>query len=191
MERLGRWSRSWSILLAANVLLFGLTVGAGWFSADRSGEQLQVRPPADVTGDRIRSDAAYILRSNLRVAAGLLAGGCTLGLFTLVGLLYNAFLLGYGLSALTRSASEVVPFLASYVPLEFLALILVATATQHLSLGVVRGLATGEPVRLRAGTVSLVIGGLLLVVAAVVEASVMPAIAAIAGQAPPPGGTHE
>ena len=177
------------MLLAANVLLFGLTFCAGWFSADRRGEQVQVRPPAEVTGDDIRSDAAYILRGNLRVAAGLLAGGCTLGLFTLIGLLYNAFLLGYGLSALTASAREVVPFLVSYVPLEFLALLLIATATQHLSLGVVRGLATGAPVRLRAGAVSLVIGGALLVVAAVVEASVMPAIAAVAGQTPP-GGTR-
>ena len=131
--------------------------------------------------NRILSDAAYILRGNLRVAAGLLAGGCSLGLFTLIGLLYNAFLLGYGLFALTRSATGIEPFLASYVPLEFLALILVATATQHLALGVVRGLATGEPVRPKAGAVSLVVGGVLLVIAAVVEASVMPAIAAVAG----------
>ena len=181
MERLDRWSRSWSRLLAANVLLFGLAAAAGWFSADQRGEQLQVRPPAQVTGNRILSDAAYILRGNLRVAAGLLAGGCSLGLFTLIGLLYNAFLLGYGLFALTRSATGIEPFLASYVPLEFLALILVATATQHLALGVVRGLATGEPVRPKAGAVSLVVGGVLLVIAAVVEASVMPAIAAIAG----------
>ena len=185
MERLGRWSRSWSMLLAANVLLFGLAACAGWLSADRRGEQVQVRPSADITGDRIRSDAAYILRSNLRVAGGLLAGACTLGLLTLVGLLYNAFHLGYGLSALTRGAPEILPFLASYVPLEFLALILVATATQHLSWGVVRGLATGEPVRFSAGAVSLIIGGVLLVVAAVVEASVMPAIAAVTGQARP------
>lgn len=190
MERLARWSRSWSMLLAVNVVLFSLAVGAGWFSAGLRGEQLQVRPLAEVTGNRIGSDAAYILRGNLRVAAGLLAGGCTLGLFTLVGLLYNAFLLGYGLSALTRSATEVLPFLASYVPLEFLAFILVATATQHLSLGIVRSLATGEPVRLKAGAASIFVGGVLLVVAAVVEASVMPAIAAIAGQSPPPGGTR-
>ena len=177
------------MLLAVNVLLFGLTFCAGWSSADRRGEQVQVRPSADVSGNRIRSDAAEILSVNLRVVAGLLAGGCTLGLFTLVGLLYNAFLLGYGLSALTGSADEVVPFLVSYVPLEFLALILVATATQHVSLGVARGLATGEPVRLKAGAVHLVLGCVLLVVAAVVEASVMPAIAAVAGQTPP-GGTR-
>ncbi len=188
VERLDRWFRSWSMLLAANLLLFALAACAGWLSADRRGEQIQVRPSADVTGDRIRSDAAYILRSNLRVAGGLLAGGCTLGLFTLVGLLYNAFLLGYGLSALARGTAEIVPFLASYVPLEFLALILVATATQHLSFGVVRCLATGEPVPLKAGAVGLGGGGVLLVVAAVVEASVMPAIAAIAGQTLPPGG---
>ena len=178
------------MLLAANVLLFGLTASAGWFSADLRGEQLQVRPSADVTSDRIRSDAAYILRGNLRVAAGLLAGGCTLGLFTLVALLYNAFLLGYGLSALTRSGTEIMPFLAGYVPLEFLALILVATATQHLSLGVVRSLVTGEPLPLKAGAISLAVGGVLLAVAAIVEASVMPAIAAVAGQAPALGGTR-
>lgn len=189
MQRLDRWSRSWATLFAVNALLFGLTVCAGWLSADHLGEQLHVRPPAEVTGDRIHVDAANILGINLRVAAGLLAGGCTLGLFTLVGLLYNAFLLGYGLSALTRNAADVLPFLASYVPLEFLGFMLVATATQHLSLGVFRCLATGEPVRLKAGAVSLGGGVALLVVAAVVEASVMPAIAAIAGQAPRPGGT--
>ncbi len=185
MRKLDGWYPSWSVLFAVNVLLFSFTVCGGWFSADRRAEQVQVRPPVEVTSDRIRSDAAHILRGNLRVAAGLLAGGCTLGLFTLVGLLYNAFLLGYGLSALTRGATEVVPFLASYVPLEFLAFILVATAAQHLSLGVALCLATGEPVRLKPGALSLVIGGALLVVAAVVEASVMPAIAAIAEQAPP------
>lgn len=189
MQRLDRWSRSWATLLVVNVLLFGLTVCAGWLSAEHLGEQLHVRRSAAVTGDRIHSDAAYILRGNLRVAGGLLAGGCTLGLFTLAGLLYNAFLLGYGLSVLSRNAADILPFLASYVPLEFLAFILVATATQHLSLGVVRCLATGEPVPLKAGAVSLGGGGVLLVVAAVVEASVMPAIAAIAGQAPPSGGT--
>ena len=188
MELLNRWSRSCSMLLATNVLLFSLAACAGWLSADRRGEQVQVRPSGDVTGDRIRSDAAYILRSNLRVAGVLLAGGCTLGLLTLVGLLYNAFYLGYGLSALTRGATEIVPFLASYVPLEFLALILIATATQHLSLGVFRGLAAGEPIQLSTGLVVLAIGGVLLVVAAVVEASVMPAIAAVAGQVRP-GGT--
>ncbi len=188
MGKLARWSRSWSVLLATNVLLFGLTVGAGWVSANLQGEQLQVQPLAGVTGDRIHSDAAYILRSNLRVAAGMLAGACTLGLFSLFGLLYNGFVLGYGLSALTRGAAEVLPFLASYVPLEFLAFILVVTAAQHLSFGVVRCLATGEPVRPRAGVVSLVAAGALLVVAAVVEASVIPAIAAVAGQALPTGG---
>ena len=43
MNKLDRWSRSWWALFAANVLLFGLTVGAGWLSADLRGEQLQVR----------------------------------------------------------------------------------------------------------------------------------------------------
>ena len=189
MGKLERWSRSWSVLLAANVLLFGLTACAGWVSADLRGEQLQVHPLAGVTGDRIHSDAAYILRGNLRVAAGMLAGACTLGLFSLVGLLYNGFLLGYGVSAMTRGAAEVLPFLASYVPLEFLAFILVVTAAQHLSFGVVRCLATGEPVRPRPDLVGLIAAGALLVVAAVVEASVIPAIAAVAGPAPPPGGT--
>ncbi len=176
------------MLLAVNVLLFGLAVCAGWFSAGVMGEQLHVRAPTEVTGDRIRADAGYILRGNLRVAGTLLAGACTLGLFTLFGLLYNAFLLGYGLSALIRGAAEVVPFLVSYVPLEFAAFLLVATAAQHLSFGVVRCLATGESVPFRAGAASLVAAGVLLVVAAIVEASVIPAIAAITGQAPPTGG---
>ena len=187
MRRLARWSESWSTLLAVNVLLFGLTVCAGWLNADHREEQLQVRPLAAVDGDRIRSDAAYILRANLRVAGGLLAGGCTLGLFSLFGLLYNAFLLGYGLSALSRGAAEVLPFLAGYVPLEFLAFVLVTTAAQHLSFGVVRCLATGAPVRLKAGVLSLAAAGALLVVAAIVEAGVMPAIAATMGQAAPTG----
>lgn len=188
MDRLDRWTRSWSALLAANTLLFGLTVCAGWVSADLRGEQLQVRPFADLTGDRIAADAAYILRGNLWVAAGMLAGACTLGLFSLFGLLYNGFVLGYGVSAMTRGAAETLPFLASYAPMEFLAFILVVTAAQHLSFGVVRCLAAGEPVRPRAAGVSLAAAGVLLVVAAVVEASVIPAISAIARQAATTGG---
>ena len=190
MDKLDRWSRSWWALFAANVLLFGLTVGAGWLSADLRGEQLQVRPFAEVTADRIHSDAAYILRANLRVAGGMLAGACTLGLFSLVGLLYNGFVLGYGTAALARGAGEALPFLASYAPVEFLAFILVVTATQHLSFGVVRCLATGEPARPRAAGVSLIVAGALLVVAAVVEASVIPAINAVVGQTPPTGGVQ-
>ncbi len=189
MGMLDRWSRSWWALFATNALLFGLTVGAGWFSAELRGEQLQVRPFAGVTADRIHSDAAYILRANLRVAGGMLAGACTLGLFSLAGLLYNGFALGYGTAALARGAGHVLPFLASYAPLEFLAFLLVVTATQHLSFGVVRCLAAGEPVRPRAGIVSLATAAVLLVVAAVVEASVIPAITAIVGQTPPAGGT--
>ena len=190
MDKLDRWFRSWWALLAANVLLFSLTACAGWVSAELRGEQLQVRPRARVTGDRIHSDAAYILRGNLRVAAGMLAGACTLGLFSLVGLLYNGFVLGYGLSALARGASETLPFLVSYVPLEFLAFILVVTGAQHLSFGVVRCLATGAPVRPRAGVTGLAAAGALLVVAAVVEASVIPALAAVAESAPSPGGAR-
>ena len=110
MGRLDKWSRSWSVLLAANVLLFGLTACAGWVSADLRGEQLRVHPLADVTGDRIHSDAAYILRRQPAGRRRHAGGGVHAGAVLPRRAALHGFVLGYGLSALSRGAAEICRF---------------------------------------------------------------------------------
>lgn len=178
MWRLNRWSRSWTALFVFNAVLVWFAFCVGWYSASLRGEQLQVQPhPAN---ERVRPHAAHILQGNLRVVAMLLVGVCTLGLFTLLELVSNAFVLGYGLSAVASGMPEAIPLVARYVPLEFSAFILAASVAEHLSFGLLRCLAVGEPMRLKPALVGLATVVTMLGIAAIVEADVTGVVALLA-----------
>jgi len=104
------------------------------------------------------------------VVAELLAGACTLGLFTLLNLLWNAFVLGFGLSTLARGTPAVMPLVIRYVPLEFSAFVLAASAVEHLSFMVLRCLAAEETPRFTSVIVALAVAIAMLVAAAIIEA---------------------
>ena len=129
----------------------------------------------------MRPQALEILDGNLRVVVGLLAGASTLGVFTLLELLWNAFQLGFGLSALARGTPGAVPLALRYVPLEFSAFVLAAVAAQHVAFTVLRCLATGERPRFMPATVALATALGLLATAAIVEARVAKLVAALGG----------
>ena len=107
-------------------------------------------------------------------------GACTLGLFTVLELGWHSFVLGFGLSALTRTSSEIIPLIARYVWLEFSAFVLAAAAAEHLSFTVLRCLAAGETPRFTSVVVTLATALGMLVAAAIIEANVTRLVAVLA-----------
>jgi uncharacterized membrane protein SpoIIM required for sporulation len=174
MWRLARWSRSVPALVGLNTGLVLCAVSIGWQVSDARYSRFEVRPPSAVHAPAVAAceHTARILAGNLRVMATLLAGVCTLGLLTLWTLLSNAFVLGFGLSALARGMPEAMPLAARYVLLEFSAFVVAASVAEHLSFTVLRYLAIGTPPRFKADLVGLATAVAMLVVAAIVEADV-------------------
>ena len=174
MWRFARWSRSMPVLVVFNATLVALAVCIGWHVSSVRNGQFEVRPesPAHDTAGDVQRHALHILGGNLRVVATLLAGACTLGLLTLLNLLWNAFGLGFGLSTLARGTPAAIPLALRYVPLEFSAFVLAASAAEHLSFMVLRCLAAGESPRFRPATIALVMAAGMLVAAAMIEADV-------------------
>ena len=170
------------VLVAFNTALVSLAVCVGWHASSVRNGQFEARVDSathDTAGD-VRRHAVHILDGNLRVVATLLAGACTLGLCTLLVLLWNAFVLGFGLSALARGTPAAIPLAISYVPLEFSAFVLTASAAEHLSFMVLRCLASGEPPRFTSAAVALAVALGMLVAAAIIEANVMRLVAGLA-----------
>ena len=177
------------VLVAFNTALVSLAVCVGWHVSSVRNGQFEVgvdRATNDTAGDR-RRHTVHILDGNLRVVARLLAGACTLGLCTLLDLLWNAFVLGFGLSALARGTPAAIPLVIRYVPLEFSAFVLAASAAEHLSFMVLRCLASGESPRFTSATVALGVSFGMLVAAAIIEANVMRLVAGLAVSDTGPG----
>ena len=192
--RCARWPRSIPVLVAHNAALVLLAVCVGWHASSARNLQLAVRldNAAHDTAGNIRRQALHILSGNLRVVAALLAGTCTLGaallagtctlgLFTLLELLWNAVGLGIGLSALARGTPDAIPLVIRYVPLEFSAFVLAASAAEHLSFMVLRCLAAGEAPQFISVTAALAAALGMLVAAAIIEANVTQFVAALTG----------
>ena len=171
-----------SVLVAVNAGLVLCTIGVGWYVSTAGNTQIEVRPdrPANETAPDMRRHARRILSGNLRVVASLLGGACTLGLFTLLELLWNAFGLGFGLSALARGTPAAIPLVLRYVPLEFSAFVLTASAAEHLSFMVLRCLATGGTPRFTSATLALATALGMLCAAAIIEARVTQLVGALA-----------
>ena len=171
------------VLIAHNAVLVSLAVCVGWHASSVRNTQLDVRldTAGHDTAGNVRRPALHILSGNLRVVATLLAGACTLGLFTMLELVWIAVGLGFGLSALARGTPEAIPLVIRYVPLEFSAFVLAASAAEHLSFMVLRCLAAGEAPRVTSVTVVLAVALGMLVAAAIIEAHVKQLVAVLSG----------
>ena len=170
------------VLVAFNTTLVLLAVTAGWHASTVRNGQFEVsvlRATTD-TAEDMHEHTLHILDGNLRVVATLLAGTCTLGLFTLLDLSWNGFVLGFGLSGLARGTPAAIPLVIRYVPLEFSAFVLTASAAQHLSFTVLRCLASGEPPRFTSASVAIALALGMLAAAAVIEADVLRRVAGLA-----------
>ncbi len=170
-----------SVLVVVNAGLVLITVGVGWQVSAAENTPFEVRPhwPTSDPATAMRRHTLRILGGNLQVVTSLLGGACTLGLFTRLELLSNAFGLGFGLSALARGTPAAIPLVIRYVPLEFSAFVLTASAAEHLSFTVLRCLATGETPRFTSATLALAMALGMLVVAAIIEARVTQLVAAL------------
>lgn len=162
-------------LVAFNLLLIAAALIAGWIAARVADV------PAFLSSSGIAERAAMpwienfrtILVGNATVALIMLLGACTLGAVSVVTLSWNGFLLGFGLSSLVPEHCAVVLWLLSYVPLEFAALALVATASETLSVAGLRCLLYDVRPDLRPVGSLLRIAAALLLIAAAIEASVV------------------
>ena len=170
-----------SVLVAVNTGLVLFTVGIGWQVSTAGTTPVDVRSqgPVNDTATDMRRHTFRILGGNLQVVTSLLGGAATLGLFTLIELLWNAFGLGFGLSTLARGTPAALPLVIRYVPLEFSAFVLAASAADHLSFMVLRCLATGETPRFTSATLTLAMALGMLVAAAIIEATVVQLVAGL------------
>ncbi len=180
MGRLARWSRSLPTLVLLNAALVSAAVGIGGQTGALSGDSVLtgVRTIRPVVVERTRwQHASHILRGNLGVVGGLLAGICTLGGLTVLTLLWNAYVLGHGLSVLGHATPEAVPLVLRYALLEFSSFVLVASVAEHLVGTVLRCLVASEPPQFAAGLLTLVVAIAMLTVAALIEADVAQLVA--------------
>ncbi|HJN44858.1 MAG TPA: stage II sporulation protein M [Vicinamibacterales bacterium] len=163
------------VTINTGVVVFAVCIG--WHSSSVRHVRFDVRPDrpdevADTKPRDTRAHATKIFGGNVRVVGGLLIGACTLGIETLRNLFWNAFVLGFGLSALMRSSPDLLPQVLRYVPLEFSAFVLAASAGHHLAFTVLRCLAAGETPRFSPSVVVLATALVMLIAAAVIEAGV-------------------
>jgi uncharacterized membrane protein SpoIIM required for sporulation len=166
----------WTTLVRVNLVLLVAAAAAGWLAASLCGAGAPPHASAAARG-ALTSDAIHIFAVNLHVGLLLLAGVCTLGVFSVAQLLWHGYWLGYLLSALTRgAASGTMPLVLSYLPVEFLAFALIATVAEGAAWMIIRSLAFHD--RLRARPAAALLGGAvaLLAGAACIEAWVKPAI---------------
>jgi uncharacterized membrane protein SpoIIM required for sporulation len=163
------------VTINTGVVVFAACVG--WHSSSVRHVRFDLRPDrTDEVADRKPEDttahAAKIFGGNVRVVGRLVIGACTLGIVTLRDLFWNAFVLGFGLSALLRTSPELLPLVLRYVPLEFSAFVLAASAGHHLAFAALRCLAAGETPRFNPSVVVAATALVMLIAAAVIEAGV-------------------
>jgi uncharacterized membrane protein SpoIIM required for sporulation len=173
----------WTRIISANSVLLMAAVAAGWVSSAWRGASVAPSVSA-IDHGRVLADAAYIFAMNLRVVGSLVAGVCTLGLLTLAHLAWLGYSLGYGLSSLTRGTSGALILVLSYLPFEFLAFILSASAAQGTAYMIVRMLAGGQTAQPARAAAVLASALVLLAVGAGIEAWVKPAIGALGAALP-------
>lgn len=172
LYRLRRLRCSFRGILGANCAVVVLALFLGWGAASSGKATFHygiLRENAH--RDNVLGDFRYIVKHNFLVAGFLATGVFCLGVSSMAGLALNSFCLGFDLSALTRGSPRDLYFLLKYVPLEFLAFILIASASQWLSITAARTLLLEEDFRFGGGLQLIAIGLLILTMAAFIESN--------------------
>lgn len=171
---------SWSVpsfpttlrqLCAVNVVMLALSAGAGWSVASSRGAAVEVARSSSgaAGGSDVMDDARVIFVANVRVAALLVLGACTLGVLTVAVFLWNGYLLGFGLAALYGTQPGNLLYVLAYAPVEFAAFTLASAGSMHLAVRVMRALIAREPLSLRSSTAAFALSLLLLAIGAGIE----------------------
>jgi uncharacterized membrane protein SpoIIM required for sporulation len=156
-------------ILATSVGLMGLSVIAGWWIGGMSHATWAVTPIAPAAGT-VSGDFRYIAGRNLYLALSMVSGTVTIGITSLVQMVWNGVALGFGVAAIAARCRPVLLPMLTYIPLEFLAFALVAGASAGIGLSVVRFLCLDEPLRLRGYAMVLPWAASMIVMAAFIEA---------------------
>jgi uncharacterized membrane protein SpoIIM required for sporulation len=169
--QMNRWS-SLPALIGLNCVLVAAAVWAGWETATLQQANVTLSGPVQPAPAAFFDDLWVVAGANLRVFVLLLLGAGSLGVFTMLVVLWNSYTLGFGMSVLFRSAPDTAYLMLRYVPLEFLAFALAAAACQALALTVWRCLVRHEPLHLLPLTVVFLAAVAILIIAAVAEVQV-------------------
>lgn len=152
---------SWALLWA---------IIGGWIDSEVRG----VYMPVSGHGGGVDIDEFWsIVTNNLVVLLSLVAGACTLGVYTFMVLTWNGYFLGIGLASLSRTTSGVSPVEAPHLVMEFTAFLLVASAAHVLVFEIVGALSARHRVRVRGVAVALAFGVLLVLAAASFEVGII------------------
>ena len=162
-------------LIGFNVGIMALAIVAGWLSAGMyqqpAGSELPLAEPIGAAD--FGRDVAFILRANFRVIGTVLLGAGTLGLLSLLAVVWNGYGLGLGLALLWDRSPELVFVLMRYLPLEFGAIVLASAGAMALARCVVGVLMLDGAVPSMKGAGRMVLSSLvLMLIAAFLEAGV-------------------
>lgn len=168
-----RWALMLSAMVLAGAFLLGLSLARPAAPAPAPAGTTAVAGPAT---PGFWSGAAFVFSRNIMVAGALLLGACTFGLLTLATVAWNGYQLGFGLGALHMASPERAMWVLLYVPIEFGALLVAASAALELSRQLWLSLLCGHEFRPRVwGALALAAG--MFAMAAILEAVAARAIA--------------
>ncbi len=147
----------------------------GWVLAGHTGAQIGLAEMHRPLAGTIWRDFMYISKWNVSLAGGLLLGVCTLGVFTLLELIWNGIHHGFDLYLLSHGCMPALKIFLRYALLEMFSLTLIAAAAQALSLNVIRSLLLNVTDGSTKTILLALLGAfLMLITAAAIEANMKP-----------------
>lgn len=162
-------------LVAVNATVLALAVMAGAYTAH------PVQQDAE-PGRLVRSEGAvfaHVVVANGKVMALMLIGTVSLGVFSALVVTWNGFHLGAGLASLFETQPAVAWLVMRYVPIEFGGLALASAASMQMSYQIIRVLFAGRSASFVPALLAYLCAGVLVLIAAVIEARVAVRIAEI------------
>ncbi|MXY16239.1 MAG: hypothetical protein F4Y57_04375 [Acidobacteria bacterium] len=149
-------------MLSIDVAILLAAFGAGLSTAPAGVIELQNLPQDD--GEMAATALLVAMRNLQALTASLLLGLCSGGLYSVVVLGWNGWAFGRVLPALVRTSPAAALFALTYVPAEFVAMLLGCLSVQHVLLSACRWLVENERIEfdrpLRAAALAV---GLLLI----------------------------
>jgi uncharacterized membrane protein SpoIIM required for sporulation len=170
------FQRTLAVIIVVTLVVFA----AGWGAGAVVGDRWHPRPAVALARPMLE-DFFRITRHNYGVALQIVAGASTLCLLSAIVLMWNVFTLGLNLRSLAGGCADAFHLVWLYLPMEFGALVLAATASVGLMIAGGRWLSTGAVSAVRREALALLVAASMLVVAAAVEVVVWHRSAALTG----------
>lgn len=150
------------LLLSIDAAILLAAFGAGLSTAPAGVIELQNLPQDD--GEAAATALRVAMRNLQALSVSLLLGLCSGGLYSVLVLAWNGWALGRVLPAVVRTSPAAALFTLTYVPAEFMAMLLGCLSVQHLLLSARRWLVGNERIEIdRPLKAAALAAGLLLV----------------------------